>query len=96
MSREQTYSLAGTVRAFAAVRKALALPAAVRKTLALPAAVLTALALPAAAFAHPGHGTTPPDSVSHYVFEPIHALPIVVLVTAIVVVYFLRRRKSSS
>ena len=43
--------------------------------------------------AHPGHGTTAPDSPAHYIFEPIHALPVVTLVVAIAgVVLFLRKR----
>ena len=27
------------------------------------------------ALAHPGHGSTPPESVEHYVVEPVHSLP---------------------
>lgn len=45
-------------------------------------------------FAHPGHGTTTPDSPAHYVFEPVHALPVVAIVVAIAgAVLFLRRRQ---
>jgi hypothetical protein len=36
--------------------------------------------------AHPGHGTTPPDSVRHYVVEPVHGLPLLLLVGAVVTV----------
>lgn len=36
--------------------------------------------------AHPGHGTTPPESVRHYVLEPVHGLPLLVLVGAVVAV----------
>ena len=33
----------------------------------------------AAAFAHPGHGVTDDQSVVHYVAEPVHSLPLVLL-----------------
>ncbi len=36
--------------------------------------------------AHPGHGTTPPESVRHYVLEPVHGLPLLLLVGAVVAV----------
>lgn len=46
-------------------------------------------------WAHPGHGTTEPQSVEHYAFEPIHAAPWVVLVAAIgVLAYRLWRQRS--
>jgi hypothetical protein len=45
--------------------------------------------------AHPGHGTTAPDTVEHYVFEPVHAIPVVVLVAAIAVGVVVRRRRRS-
>ena len=34
------------------------------------------------ALAHPGHGSTPPDSVEHYVVEPVHSLPMGVAIGA--------------
>lgn len=37
-------------------------------------------------WAHPGHGTTPPESVRHYVLEPVHGLPLLGLVAAVVAV----------
>lgn len=40
----------------------------------------------AAADAHPGHGATPPDSLRHYVLEPVHGLPLLLLVAAVVAV----------
>jgi hypothetical protein len=33
----------------------------------------------AAAIAHPGHGVTDDQSVVHYVAEPVHSLPLVLL-----------------
>jgi hypothetical protein len=33
----------------------------------------------AAAFAHPGHGVTDDQSVVHYVAEPVHSLPLILL-----------------
>lgn len=54
--------------------------------------------LPSVAMAHPGHGTTEPASVAHYAFEPLHAVPAIVLLlsfgaSALVV---RRRRKSAT
>ena len=50
---------------------------------ALLAAVCTFV--PATAFAHPGHGHTDPDSLAHYVTEPVHAIPLA-LATAFVII----------
>ena len=36
------------------------------------------------ALAHPGHGSTPPDSAEHYVAEPVHAVWIVAGFVAVV------------
>ena len=33
---------------------------------------------------HPGHGTTAPGSVIHYVAEPVHAIAIVLAAVALV------------
>jgi hypothetical protein len=53
------------------------------------------LLLPAeAAWAHPGHGVTPPDSPAHYVLEPLHALPVLLIVLAIVGVRVVSRRRA--
>lgn len=38
----------------------------------------------AVAFAHPGHGTTPPGSLAHYVFEPVHAVVLIAAAAGIV------------
>ena len=52
----------------------------------LPAMFLAPLAL-----AHEGHGYTSPDSLFHYLGEPIHLVPVVfVLVAAFVVRRLLR------
>lgn len=47
-------------------------------------AVATAcLMLPAGSvWAHPGHGSTDPAGPAHYVLEPLHALPVLLLVLA--------------
>ncbi len=47
-------------------------------------------ALPAAA--HPGHGTTSPFTVMHYVVEPVHGAVLVVLVALMVAAAVVRRR----
>lgn len=52
-------------------------------------------AAPATLLAHPGHGTTPPETVQHYAFEPVHALPVLVVAAAIVVGMVARRSRRS-
>ena len=53
------------------------------------------LLLPAeAVWAHPGHGVTPPESPAHYVLEPLHALPVLLIVVAIVCVRVISRRRA--
>ncbi|MEO6772589.1 MAG: hypothetical protein ABI467_06140 [Kofleriaceae bacterium] len=32
---------------------------------------------------HPGHGTTAPGTVLHYVVEPVHAIPLALAVAAL-------------
>lgn len=46
-------------------------------------------------WAHPGHGTTAPETVEHYAFEPIHAAPWIVLVAAIGVLAYRAWRQRS-
>jgi hypothetical protein len=43
----------------------------------LAGAVALLSAIPCAA--HPGHGTTAPDSIEHYVAEPLHGWPLAVM-----------------
>ena len=45
---------------------------------------------PATLLAHPGHGTTEPETISHYALEPIHLLPVAVLIAATGIVWGLR------
>lgn len=47
-----------------------------------------------AAWAHPGHGVTPPESPAHYVLEPIHALPVLLIVFAIIGVRVISRHRA--
>ncbi len=49
----------------------------------------------AAAQAHPGHGSFAPQSWTHYVFEPVHAIPLIILAVAAVMttLAFYRRRR---
>ena len=50
-------------------------------------AFLAVAALPAVAHAHPGHGTTPGQTVLHLVAEPLHLLSLlgtIVLVAGLV------------
>lgn len=53
-----------------------------------------AAAMTTAAQAHPGHGSTPPDSVAHYAFEPVHVLPAVMLLAAVAVTAFIVYRRT--
>lgn len=34
------------------------------------------------AWGHPGHGVTDPETPAHYVVEPVHALPLLMLIAA--------------
>ncbi|MCA9074324.1 MAG: hypothetical protein R3B91_14635 [Planctomycetaceae bacterium] len=63
----------------------------IRTTLALITSTLVTTPL----LAHPGHGTTDPQSVTHYVGEPVHALPLVLIVVAVAALSLLsfRQRK---
>ncbi|MEO8840459.1 MAG: hypothetical protein ABI591_00925 [Kofleriaceae bacterium] len=48
--------------------------------------------------AHPGHGTTDPSSLRHYLTEPLHvvALVAVLAVTIELVLWLVKRRESAS
>ncbi|MBX3441966.1 MAG: hypothetical protein KF774_06145 [Planctomyces sp.] len=48
-----------------------------QRTLGAAAAMLAGA--PAAAWAHPGHGSTDPATVTHFLLEPEHLLPLVLL-----------------
>ncbi len=66
----------------------------IRTTFALIASILSAMPV----FAHPGHGTTDPQTVSHYAVEPLHLLPTGMLAIAGVVfcaVIMSRRHRSN-
>ncbi len=41
--------------------------------------------------AHPGHGVTDPETPAHYVLEPVHAIPVLLLVAACWLVAWRRR-----
>jgi hypothetical protein len=56
------------------------------------AALLTTSGL---VWAHPGHGTTEPKSIDHYVLEPIHGLPVVTILAVIAAVFVVRHGKRS-
>lgn len=47
------------------------------------------------AFAHGGHGVTPPTSLMHYLVEPLHVLPELAPLGLIAVAAWLLRRKRS-
>lgn len=59
----------------------------------LPAAAV-ALISATPLMAHPGHGNIPADQPAHYVFEPVHAVPLLLIVGAVAgVVTYMRRAK---
>jgi hypothetical protein len=39
---------------------------------------------PSLVLAHPGHGETDPGSIAHFAFEPLHAVPVALLLIAVV------------
>jgi len=45
---------------------------------------LCCLLTAATALAHPGHGSAPPESVSHYVAEPVHVWPLAIVAIAVI------------
>ncbi len=46
--------------------------------------------------AHPGHGVTEGDSAAHYLFEPLHAAPVVlVLMAGLAAGVWLKRRRNA-
>lgn len=47
-------------------------------------------------WAHPGHGMTDPEGPVHYVLEPLHALPVLLVVLAIGAVWGVLRRRGSA
>jgi hypothetical protein len=59
------------------------------KRLALAAAVMVYVA--ECAWAHPGHGMTDPETPAHYVIEPVHAVPVLILIAACALVAYLAR-----
>ena len=44
--------------------------------------LLTGLVVPSSVWAHAGHGVTPADSAAHYILEPLHFVPVALLVVA--------------
>jgi hypothetical protein len=59
---------------------------------------VTAVLLTASqALGHPGHGVTDGDSTVHYLTEPLHIGPVVVLVSAgVATAVWLKRRKRAA
>lgn len=47
--------------------------------------VVALLCAPSLVQAHPGHGVTDPRTPSHYAIEPVHVVPVVVVVAALVI-----------
>jgi hypothetical protein len=59
-------------------------------------ALIFLVAAPVSGVAHPGHGTRDPAAVSHYLLEPNHLLPLLVLCLAAGGIWMaLRRRRGA-
>ncbi len=57
---------------------------------------LTACLISSPALAHPGHGVTEGDSAVHYLVEPLHIGPILLLLaTGLTTALWLKRRNKS-
>jgi hypothetical protein len=57
----------------------------------LPVVALNVLS--AAAFAHPGHGSSEPASASHFLLEPVHAVPLAVIAIVAASAWLLLKRR---
>ena len=78
--RKKRSSLILIVRKFFTMKKLLSL--------------LVLLAATSAAFAHPGHGSTGGYTITHYITEPVHALPL--LFAIVLGIVLIRREKRST
>ncbi|MCU7549144.1 hypothetical protein OCK74_08455 [Chitinophagaceae bacterium LB-8] len=56
------------------------------------AIILTLAFLPLIVLAHEGHGSTEGYTLTHYIFEPLHAL-ITILVSVLAIFIFMRRTR---
>ena len=54
-------------------------------------AMVIAATSAATVLAHPGHGVTDPETPAHYVLEPVHAIPVLLLLAACLLVALRRR-----
>ena len=48
------------------------------------------------ALAHPGHGATDPQTVTHYTTEPVHTAPLLIIITAAAGLSLLAARRRDS
>ncbi len=53
--------------------------------------ITLSMLVPSLALAHPGHGSTPPSSVAHYLVEPEHSVLLLVAVVAAALIFLDRR-----
>lgn len=65
------------------------------KKFAISLFVATSSAFALTAFAHGGHGVTPPTSLLHYLVEPLHVLPELAAIGLVAVAAWLLHRKRS-
>lgn len=56
--------------------------------------LLVMLAATSAAFAHPGHGSTGGYTITHYITEPVHALPLLMAIVLGIVLIRKERRNA--
>lgn len=53
---------------------------------------LSLICLPFLALAHEGHGVLEGHTLGHYVFNPMHAIPVVAVVLVVAIVLYRRRQ----
>ena len=56
------------------------------------AVLLSMISLPFFALAHEGHGVLEGHSLGHYVFNPMHAIPVVAVILVVAIVLYRRRQ----
>lgn len=56
--------------------------------------LIVTLAATSAAFAHPGHGSTGGYTITHYITEPVHAVPL--LFAIVLGIVLIRKEKRSA
>jgi|APTNR8051073442_1049403.scaffolds.fasta_scaffold21753_2 uncharacterized membrane protein len=62
------------------------------KTIKILSVLLVLAGMPFFAMAHEGHGVLEGHTLGHYVFNPMHAIPVVAVVLVVAIVLYRRRQ----